>query len=119
MTIQLLVYQVRCYAIWRERKNRFHSRDISTPTTIANHCMQIVKCKIMSSRWFEIVCERNASLLVMHTSLAQGRRQFTTKLFNMKHKMKPECITADHKVEDYISLEMNQNHPITLQWVFS
>lgn len=51
--ITALIFQIGAYSIWRERNNRFHEEEYSSPTIIAAQCLQLIKCRLLSSKWFE------------------------------------------------------------------
>lgn len=48
----LLIAQVYCYQIWRERNARVHCKGCVSPSTLIDGIIRDVKCKLRSSIWF-------------------------------------------------------------------
>lgn len=50
--IALLSFQVIAYLIGRERHHRFFMDEFSVPSRIVKECLQLIKCRLLSSPWF-------------------------------------------------------------------
>lgn len=52
--IRVLIFQVGAYNIWRERNNRYHRNEITGPTNLAMQCIDLIRGRLQSSKWFEL-----------------------------------------------------------------
>ncbi|KAK1360657.1 hypothetical protein POM88_045131 [Heracleum sosnowskyi] len=67
--IQILIFQVVTYNIWKERNGRYHSNDIKPPIALARDCTHLIKCRLHSSNWFKSESAKHPNLLVWTENL--------------------------------------------------